>query len=59
MERKAIFEKSVQKNLDKCLEGYNFSALAYGQTVFLYNSRVLGRLIQWELVLINLNLSME
>lgn len=28
-----IFNNSIKSNLDKCLEGYNFSALAYGQTV--------------------------
>ena len=28
-----IFDNSVKNNLDKCLEGYNFTVLAYGQTV--------------------------
>ena len=28
-----IFDNSIKNNLDKCLEGYNFTILAYGQTV--------------------------
>jgi hypothetical protein len=33
--RKEIFEKSIKHNLDKCFDGFNFSAIAYGQTVLL------------------------
>jgi hypothetical protein len=28
-----LFENSVKSNLDRSLEGYNFSTFAYGQTV--------------------------
>jgi hypothetical protein len=37
IERSVIFEKTVRGCLDKCLEGYNFSAIAYGQTVYFFN----------------------
>jgi hypothetical protein len=29
-----LFENSIKPNLERSLEGYNFSVLAYGQTVF-------------------------
>ena len=28
-----VFEKSVKSNISRALEGYNFSIMAYGQTV--------------------------
>lgn len=31
-----VFEKSVKNNISKALEGYNFSILAYGQTVNIF-----------------------
>jgi hypothetical protein len=31
-----VFEKSVKSNISRALEGYNFSIMAYGQTVVFY-----------------------
>ena len=30
-----VFEKSVKSNISRALEGYNFSIMAYGQTVII------------------------
>jgi hypothetical protein len=36
--QQSVFDNSMRGNLDKCLEGYNFSTFAYGQTVLInYN----------------------
>ena len=32
-----IFDNSIKNNLDRCMEGYNFTILAYGQTVICCN----------------------
>jgi hypothetical protein len=31
--QQSLFENSLRSNLEKSLEGYNFSTFAYGQTV--------------------------
>ena len=59
-----IFNKSIQDNIIKSLDGYNLSIMAYGQTVinlflfyklFLYfiwkNIRAQEKLIRWVLII--------
>jgi hypothetical protein len=51
---KEIFDSTIKPNLDRFIEGYNFSVFAYGQTVYYHikniYDRELVKLIQWVLI---------